>query len=33
MLKSTKKSFFGNLNINKITDKKKNWKTVKPFFH
>ena len=32
ILKSTKKTFLENLNINKITDSKKFWKTVKPFF-
>ena len=32
ILKSTKKTFFGNLNINEITDNRKCWKTVKPFF-
>ena len=32
ILKSTKKTFFETLNINEITDNKKFWKTVKPFF-
>ena len=32
ILKSTKKTFFETLNINKITDNRKFWKTVKPFF-
>ena len=32
MLKSTKKTFFGNLNINEITDSMKFWKTLQPFF-
>ena len=32
ILKSTKKTFFEVLNINEITDKRKFWKTVKPFF-
>ena len=31
ILKSAKKTFFGNLNINQITDARKFWKTVKPF--
>ena len=33
ILKSTKKTFFGNLNINEMTDNRKFWKTVKPFFN
>ena len=32
ILKSTKKTFFETLNTNQITDNKKFWKTVKPFF-
>ena len=32
MLESTKKTFFGNLNINNITVNRKFSKTVKPFF-
>ena len=32
ILKSTKKTFFETLNINEITDNRKFWKTVKPFF-
>ena len=32
ILNSTKKTFFDTLNINEITDKRKFWKTVKPFF-
>ena len=32
ILKSTKKTFFEALNINEITDNRKFWKTVKPFF-
>ena len=31
ILKSAKKTFFGNLNINQITDARKFWKTVKTF--
>ena len=30
--KSTKKTFFGNLNIREITDNIKFWKTLQPFF-
>ena len=32
ILKSTKNTFFETLNINEITDNRKFWKTVKPFF-
>ena len=32
IMKSTKKIFFGNLDINEITDNRKFWKTVQPFF-
>ena len=32
ILKSTKKTFFGTLNTNEITDNRKLWKKVKPFF-
>ena len=32
ILKSTKRNFFGNLNIDEITDNKKFWETLKPFF-
>ena len=32
ILKSTKKTFFETLNPNEITDNRKFWKTVKPFF-
>ena len=32
ILKSTKKTFFEAPNINEITDNRKFWKTVKPFF-
>ena len=32
ILKSTKKTFLETLNINEITDNRKFWKTVKPFF-
>ena len=32
ILKSAKKTFFETLNINEITDNKKFWKIVKPFF-
>ena len=32
ILKSTKKTFFETLNTNEITDNRKFWKTVKPFF-
>ena len=32
ILKSTKKTFFEALNINEITDNRKFWRTVKPFF-
>ena len=32
ILKSTKKKFFETLNTNEITDNRKFWKTVKPFF-
>ena len=32
ILKSSKKKFFEALKINEITDKRKFWKTVKPFF-
>ena len=32
ILKSTKKTFFETLNITEITDNRKFWKTVKPFF-
>ena len=32
ILKSTKKTFFETLNINEVTDNRKFWKTVKPFF-
>ena len=31
ILKSTKKTFFGTLNINEITDNRKFWKAVEPF--
>ena len=31
ILKSTKKTFFANLNINEITDNRKFWKTVELF--
>ena len=32
ILKSTKKTFFGNLNINEKTDNRKFWKGAMPFF-
>ena len=32
ILKSTKKAFLETLNVNEITDNRKFWKTVKPFF-
>ena len=32
ILKSTKKTFFETQNINEITDNRKFWKTVQPFF-
>ena len=32
ILKSTQKTFFETLNINEMTDNRKFWKTVKPFF-
>ena len=32
ILNSTKKTFFEALNINEITDNRKFWKTIKPFF-
>ena len=32
ILKSSKKTFFETLNINEITDNRKFWKKVKPFF-
>ena len=32
ILKSTKKNFFETPNTNEITDNRKLWKTVKPFF-
>ena len=32
ILKSAKKTFFENLNINEITENRNFWKTVKPFF-
>ena len=32
ILKSTKKTFFETVNTNEITDNRKFWKTVKPFF-
>ena len=32
ILKSTKKTFFETLNINEVTDNRKFWKTIKPFF-
>ena len=32
ILKLTKKTLFGNLNVNEITDNRKFWKTVKSFF-
>ena len=32
ILKSTKKTFLGKLNINQITDNIKMWKTIKSFF-
>ena len=32
ILKSTKKTFFETLNINEITDTRKFWKTIRPFF-
>ena len=32
ILKSIKKTFFGNLNINEITNSKNFWRTVKSFF-
>ena len=32
VLKSSKKTFFETLNINEMTDNRKFWKTVKPFF-
>ena len=31
-LKKTKRDFYNNLNVNKITDNKSFWKTVKPNF-
>ena len=32
LIKKTKKNFYNNLNVNKITDNKSFWKTVKPSF-
>ena len=32
ILKSTKRTFSEALNINEITDNRKFWKTIKPFF-
>ena len=32
LLKKEKKRYFGNLDLNKITDNKKFWNTVKPLF-
>ena len=32
LFKSAKKDYYSNLNINRITDNKKFWKTVKPSF-
>jgi exonuclease III/predicted transport protein len=32
LLKKEKKKYFGNLDLNDITDNKKFWKTIKPFF-
>ena len=32
ILKSPKRTLFGTLNINEITNDKKFWKTIKPFF-
>ena len=32
ILKSTKKTFFETLSTNEITDNRKFWKTIKPFF-
>ena len=32
LLKKEKKKYFGNLDLNKITDNKKFWSTIKPFF-
>ena len=32
LIKKTKRNFYNNLNVNKITDNKSFWKTVKPSF-
>ena len=32
LIKKTKRNFYNNLNVNKITDNKSCWKTVKPSF-
>ena len=32
LLKKEKKNYFGNLDLNKITDNKKFWNTIKPLF-
>ena len=32
LYKRTRKEFYANLNINEITDNKKFWRTIKPFF-
>ena len=32
LIKKTKTSFYNNLNVNKMTDNKSFWKTVKPSF-
>ena len=32
LLNKTKRNFYGNININKITDNRKFWKNIKPFF-
>ena len=32
LIKKTKRNFYNNLNVNKITDNKSFWKTIKPSF-
>ena len=32
LIKETKRNFYNNLNVNKITDNKSFWKTIKPSF-
>ena len=32
LLRGTMKDFFGNLNVKDLSDNKKFWKTIKPYF-